>query len=294
LSRASGFFISGNGHILTNKHVVRKDLDSLEAAETQLDEKKKQIARMDRQLRNWRKKRDADEQWLARTKQELAALKTKRVFPSKRLARKHIEKMTALTDTYNARLDSYMARSDQYGAMQQAVNGQKDELDKAIKVYDEMMSKASGRNRPHILLADGTELDVEILIESPRYDAALLKLDGYRTPFLVPEDPDSIAVSDPVYAIGNPTGAATNTVAAGNLINIISDGVLSGQNGVFLQTDAKIYPGNSGGPLVDGKGRVLGINTMKEVTRKFEGLGYALSIRIALDEFKDILGDGPG
>jgi S1-C subfamily serine protease len=82
-------------------------------------------------------------------------------------------------------------------------------------------------------------------------------------------------------------------VSAGRLRNIIAQGVLSGHQGEFLQTDARIYPGNSGGPLVNQQGEVVGINTMKELTRKFEGLGYALSIRIPLEEFARIPGLPP-
>jgi S1-C subfamily serine protease len=55
--------------------------------------------------------------------------------------------------------------------------------------------------------------------------------------------------------------------------------------GGFIQTNAQIYPGNSGGPLVTADGRVLGINTFKRLTRKFEGLGFAIPIKVAIDEF---------
>lgn len=52
-----------------------------------------------------------------------------------------------------------------------------------------------------------------------------------------------------------------------------------------MQINAQIYPGNSGGPLVTAQGRVLGINTFKTLTLKFEGLGFAIPIETALREF---------
>ena len=113
---------------------------------------------------------------------------------------------------------------------------------------------------------------------SKDHDLALLKVDGYTTPFLTPEDPFASAQGEPVYAIGNPV----------KLRNSVTAGVVSGFEGVFVKTNAQIYPGNSGGPLVTAQGRVIGINTFKKLTHKFEGLGFAISINVALDTFDAI------
>jgi serine protease Do len=72
------------------------------------------------------------------------------------------------------------------------------------------------------------------------------------------------------------------------LRNSVSAGVISGFEGVFVKTNAQIYPGSSGGPLVTAQGRVIGINTFKKLTHKFEGLGFAISIKKALDAFDAI------
>jgi S1-C subfamily serine protease len=64
--------------------------------------------------------------------------------------------------------------------------------------------------------------------------------------------------------------------------------VISGFQGTFVKTNAQIYPGNSGGPLVTAQGHVIGINTFKKITHKFEGLGFAISIKVALDAFDAI------
>ena len=67
----------------------------------------------------------------------------------------------------------------------------------------------------------------------------------------------------------------------------MSRGIIAGFKSNFIQTDAKIYPGNSGGPLVTRQGRVAGINSFKELTRKFEGLGFAIPINVAFNEFAE-------
>jgi serine protease Do len=73
------------------------------------------------------------------------------------------------------------------------------------------------------------------------------------------------------------------------LQNSVTSGVYSGFEQGFIKTNAQIYPGNSGGPLVCSEGRVLGINTFKMLTHKFEGLGFAIPIETALKEFSTYL-----
>jgi len=82
-----------------------------------------------------------------------------------------------------------------------------------------------------------------------------------------------------MVAIGNPI----------SLKNSVAAGILSGHECDFVKIDAKIYPGNSSGPLVDESGRVIGINTMKLLTRNYEGLGFAIPIETAVAEFSSYL-----
>jgi S1-C subfamily serine protease len=129
-----------------------------------------------------------------------------------------------------------------------------------------------------IVLKDGTELDTSPVAVSQEHDLALLKLDRHKTPRLKPAAAE-IGQGEPVYSIGSPLG----------LRDSISVGVVSGHGPSFIRTDAKIVPGNSGGPLVLADGWVVGINTLKQMIRapegQFEGIGLAISIDTALREF---------
>ena len=130
-----------------------------------------------------------------------------------------------------------------------------------------------------IFLADNSELYVNLVKVSDDYDLALLKLDGYQTPFIETLNSDQMAQGEGVFAIGNPI----------NLKNSVAAGIISGHEKGFVKTDARIYPGNSGGPLVNKNGQVIGINTMKLLTHGFEGLGFAIPIETAMQEFQSYL-----
>jgi S1-C subfamily serine protease len=69
----------------------------------------------------------------------------------------------------------------------------------------------------------------------------------------------------------------------------VSSGIISGYEKGYIKTNAQVYPGNSGGPLIMTGGEVIGVNTMKLLTRQFEGLGFAIPIETAISEFDNIL-----
>lgn len=88
---------------------------------------------------------------------------------------------------------------------------------------------------------------------------------------------------DKVYTIGSPVGLR-NTVTSGIFSGYRS---YSGDNQLYLQTDAAINPGNSGGPLIDENGYVRGVNTM--ILRDTEGIGFAIPIDVVFEEFSSSL-----
>ncbi len=116
--------------------------------------------------------------------------------------------------------------------------------------------------------------DVRIVATSPDWDLALLKIEGVEKPdFQAAPIGDSSALKQgqPVFAIGNPLG----------LERSVSQGIVSSRNRLvngrlYVQTTAQINAGNSGGPLFNLKGEVVGVNNMKIISQGAEGLGFAI------------------
>ena len=268
LGVGSGFFISHVGHVLTNQHVIKLPESARMAIQQALDEAEQALERR-RQRLTWR------ERELNEFRQELdqyaAALRTGPEGAGKA-----------------ARQAYYQSRQDQYQTLQQELADQHRKLRAAEteqtterRALDWKRAVAGVRTTFTIQVKDGTELTAALVAVSATHDLALLKVDGYRTPALRPAALHDVRQGVSVYAIGSPLG----------LKDSISAGVVSGLDSGFLRTDAKIYPGNSGGPLILSDGRVIGINTMKAITEKFEGIGYAIPIDTALQEFaRDLSG----
>lgn len=118
-------------------------------------------------------------------------------------------------------------------------------------------------------------------------DVALLKAEGEKYPFVTLGSSAQVAVGDRVCAIGNPLGELNASLSVGYIS--ARDRVVSGDTSgiTLLQTDAAINSGNSGGPLFNAYGQVVGIISAKYAGSAIEGLGFA----IPLDEVKNILSD---
>ncbi len=123
---------------------------------------------------------------------------------------------------------------------------------------------------------DGSELDARIIGRDPRTDIALLKVDSEEPlPFVAFGDSDAAKVGDWVLAIGNPLGQGFS-VSAG--IVSARNRTLQGSYDDFIQTDAAINRGNSGGPLFNMDGKVIGVNTaILSPNGGSIGIGFAMS-----------------
>ena len=110
----------------------------------------------------------------------------------------------------------------------------------------------------YVTLQDGTTKQARLLGKGLNFDLALLKIDaGRRLPAITVGNSDKVRVGDRVLAIGNPLGLQ-GTVTSGIVSATHRD--LSGPYDEFIQTDAAINHGNSGGPLFNSRGEVIGIN----------------------------------
>ena len=111
-----------------------------------------------------------------------------------------------------------------------------------------------------VTLSDETKLNAKVVGRDPKTDLVLLKVEPKKPlPYLTFGDSDVMRVGDWVIAIGNPFGLGS-TVTAG-IISARSRNINAGPFDDFLQTDAAINQGNSGGPMFNDKGEVIGINT---------------------------------
>ncbi|MFO7854736.1 MAG: DegQ family serine endoprotease [Paracoccaceae bacterium] len=129
--------------------------------------------------------------------------------------------------------------------------------------------------------ADGTSLDAELIGTDPQTDIALLKIEPEGDlPYVSFGDSDAARVGDWVLAIGNPFGLG-GSVSAG-IISARNRDINAGPYDDFLQTDAAINRGNSGGPLFDMDGDVVGVNTaIISPTGGSIGIGFAVPATIA-------------
>jgi serine protease Do len=118
-----------------------------------------------------------------------------------------------------------------------------------------------GAQQITVVLNDRREFEAKVLLSDEHADLAVLKIDthGERLPVLELGDSDQIEVGDLVLAIGDPFGVG-QTVTSGIISALARTGIGSDVSS-FIQTDAAVNPGNSGGALVDLDGKLVGINT---------------------------------
>lgn len=251
VGQGSGFFINDEGLILTNRHVIRTSEQE-------------------------HKQRNATSESFDRQATTIAA--------SLNEESRRWQEAVAELESYRGRIDadSYDLNRRKLERWQQDLQRRQEELHGKTADFRSRQEEAEARARRNDLervftvrLADGTRMKAFYVAADEKLDLALLKIDGVRTPWLKPSPMGKTQVGHPVFAIGNPAA----------LHNSVARGIFSGYEGGLLKTDAKIYPGNSGGPLVTESGEVMGVNSFKRLTERFEGLGFAVPVQAALHTF---------
>jgi serine protease Do len=150
-----------------------------------------------------------------------------------------------------------------------------------------------------VTLSDNRDFTCKVIGTDPKTDIAVVKIDARDLPAITLADSDKIRVGDIVFAVGNPLEVG-QTVTMG----IVSakgrqTGLLDGVHGYenFIQTDAAINLGNSGGPLLDARGRLIGINTALieapgSESRGNIGIGFAIPANMAISVMQSLIATG--
>jgi len=136
--------------------------------------------------------------------------------------------------------------------------------------------------------------DAKVIGRDERTDIAVLKIELSELPAVDIGNSDELKVGELAVAIGNPAGL--------EFMGSVTQGIISGLNRQIqvgtgqtlkvIQTDAAINPGNSGGALVNAKGEVIGVNTVKISGSNYEGLGFAIPINTAMEIANSLISDG--
>lgn len=149
----------------------------------------------------------------------------------------------------------------------------------------------SGADKVTLILSNSDQVEATIVGGETYSDIAVLSIDKNDNLGIAEiGDSTEIQLGDTVFTVGSPmgieySGTVTKGILSGKdrLVEVSFSGSTSDYYMKVLQTDAAINPGNSGGPLVNINGEVIGINSLKLVEDKIEGMGFAIPIETALE-----------
>lgn len=146
-----------------------------------------------------------------------------------------------------------------------------------------------------VALDNGRGYEAKYVAGDADSDLAVLKVEGLDLPAAVFGDSDLLTVGDKVYAIGNPLGVELRGTLTDGIVSAIDRDVeVEGRTMTLLQTNAALNSGNSGGPLINEYGQVVGINTIKMMSEydTIEGLGFAIPSSLALRWINELIAFG--
>lgn len=260
----SGFFVSNDGYLITNKHVIRPT----QKKHKELQEK---LAKDEAYFKQRADRLSDRKRWQRKEKNSLDKYA------------KYIAGLSGAEKTQERK--DYNARYKRYTEFKKETSRYAYEYDQAFEKWDQQRTIWQRRMRVgsvsqsfKIQLKNREELDAYLIEISTEHDLALLKVDDVEVPYFDLSKKADIRQTDHVYAIGSPLGRD----------DYISSGIVTSLRKDMLITDATIMPGNSGGPLIDEQGIIVGVNTWKEYSREIginEGFGIAISAGVIIDEF---------
>ena len=151
-----------------------------------------------------------------------------------------------------------------------------------------------GKYAVTVMLHDGTRYDAAIVGVEECNDIAVLKIDASGLDPVTFGDSDRISVGDDVYAVGNPLGELEFSMTTGH-VSALDRLITTEENSEpinMFQIDAAVNSGNSGGPVYNANGEVIGIVTAKYSSTGVEGLGFAIPINDAVKIADDLITKG--
>ena len=263
----SGFFVSHNGYLVTNKHVVRPGKQALAQLREEIARGEKNLQRLRRNLNYQRQRVEYYQETARDLKAEL------KFYAGAELEQREREYRSARSD--------YLKEKKQYDSMSRKVDAVSRKFNDDKNSVNRRMANASVARHFKIHLKNGTELQARLLKLSSKRDLALLKIDDHLTPSIsIAQSLPELAQGQDVFAVGNPHG----------LQDYVTRGVVTRLDKDSIVFDAQIHPGNSGGPLLASDGQLLGVNTAKRYMGRSvssEGFGIAIPVGIVKKEFPD-------
>ena len=262
----SGFFVTSDGYIITNRHVVRPTTSS------QAKDTKERLAERKQRLDDFKLDLEDDEERLNEMK--LTIDEDREYMESSRASETNKTQYLRYVKRYNKNKDIHEDNVKKYRKLEKEYKKEKSEFG-----FNSSMSNFSKKFT--ITLKDGKKLKAKLVKISKDHDLALLKLDNYTTPFLTLSEQRYPKQGTKVFAIGSPFGIS----------DALTSGIVTKSSQKVLFTDAQILPGNSGGPLVNAEGEVLGVNTaVLSAAENTDGLGVAVYASHIRSEFARKLG----
>lgn len=144
-----------------------------------------------------------------------------------------------------------------------------------------------------VILNTGEEYPAKLIGRDSATDLAVIKIDGKNLKFAQMGNSSDLRVGQTAIAIGNPLGQEfAGTTTQGIISGLNRSVTVENRTMNLIQTDAAINPGNSGGALVDERGLLIGINTVKISSDVLEGLGFAIPIDEAKPIIKELMTNG--
>ena len=155
----------------------------------------------------------------------------------------------------------------------------------------------SGATKISVTLNDNRQFDATVVGTDPATDVAIIKIDADNLPALPLGDSDQLRLGEWVLAIGSPLGAQLRSTITAGIVSAkgrsMPDGSGEFKIESFIQTDAAVNPGNSGGALVNKKGELVGINTaIVSQTGSYTGYSFAVPVNIVKRVAADLIDFG--